>query len=87
VRLSLKKQGREVERSEISVNEISPSNAVAARSTKTYTVRMDFNSDDFDTADLTFSFSDDRANISEMPLQLTGISAYPGFLSQAGVIH
>jgi hypothetical protein len=85
VRLSLKKAGREVERSEINANEISPNNVVRASSSEKYTVKMDFNSDDFDESLLTFGFSDDRSNQTEQQLNLTGLSIYPGYLSRSGV--
>src|SRR5262249_59950988 len=41
VRLSLTKAGREIERSEINANEISPNNVVRASSSTNYTVKMD----------------------------------------------
>jgi hypothetical protein len=60
---------------------------VRASSSTNYTVKMDFNSDDFDAVSLTFGFSDDRGNVTETPLVLTGIAVYPGFLNHSPVIN
>jgi GH24 family phage-related lysozyme (muramidase) len=78
VRLSLFKQGREVERREITANDVISglgTNRLNASQTLNAVVTFDFNSgaNDFDTSTLEFNFTDDRGNTQNIPLNLTQI--------------
>jgi hypothetical protein len=61
-RLSFSLNGREVERAELTANDIRAAGfgRIAASSNAVYTVIFRFNSDDFDRLDLTLGFSDVR---------------------------